>query len=46
MHPTSTSLAGVVAFLLSSAFSAELKVNYYSDGGCSDYMVSLSPGNS
>ncbi|KAB5545748.1 hypothetical protein GE09DRAFT_1224701 [Coniochaeta sp. 2T2.1] len=35
MHPISTTLAGL-ALLSSSAFVAELKVNYYSDGGCSD----------
>jgi hypothetical protein len=38
------SLSFTLALLISAATAAELKVNYYSDGGCSDYILSLHPG--
>ncbi|RHZ46514.1 uncharacterized protein CDV56_103404 [Aspergillus thermomutatus] len=35
----------VFTSFLTAATAATLKVNYYSDGGCSDYMTSLYPGS-
>ncbi|RDW78707.1 uncharacterized protein DSM5745_05559 [Aspergillus mulundensis] len=42
MHLTTLLLATTT--LLTGALSADLQVNYYSDGGCSDYMTSIHPG--
>jgi hypothetical protein len=33
----------VIATFITAATAATLKVNYYSDGGCSNYMTSLTP---
>ncbi|EAW17417.1 uncharacterized protein NFIA_073320 [Aspergillus fischeri NRRL 181] len=32
-----------IATFITAATAATLKVNYYSDGGCSDYMASINP---
>ncbi|KAL4986547.1 hypothetical protein BDW68DRAFT_188759 [Aspergillus falconensis] len=32
--------------LFTTAMAATLQVNYYSDGGCTDYMTSINPGTS
>jgi hypothetical protein len=33
----------ILAFLITAATAADLQVNYYSDGGCDDYILSLHP---
>ncbi|OIW30098.1 hypothetical protein CONLIGDRAFT_680882 [Coniochaeta ligniaria NRRL 30616] len=39
------SLSFIFAFFITAATAAyDLKVNYYSDGGCSDWILSLHPG--
>lgn len=39
MHSSSLVLASII----SAAIAAEIKVNYFSDGGCSDYMITITP---
>lgn len=37
-------LSLILAFVVTTATAAELKVNYYSDGECTAYILSLHPG--
>ncbi|KAF7588702.1 hypothetical protein BBP40_005302 [Aspergillus hancockii] len=35
----------ILTSVITSVSAAQLKVNYYSDGGCTNYLTSIYPGN-